>query len=215
MDKYIIHLTQKNNRWVESNETSSLVSFDVIPQNTMVDYRDSVIVNIRDIKVNLFGWKFNSEILAKRSFNFHDTIQLEFAIRSVSPSGKCVETIFSGNYISHPEDEANSLGVSIFSGIYLIAVCGNPEYAKAIYERVLTYPFIPYNPSAFVPTYSRALVALLDCNYMINMLKGSEKMSDEITKKIHENLVEIYNTRLYEFSDNIVKNRSNSKLYVD
>lgn len=84
MDKYTIHLTQKDNRWVESNETNSLVSLDCIPQNTMADYRDTVIVNIRGVKVNLFGWKFNSEILVKRSSNFHDTIQLEFSIRSVN-----------------------------------------------------------------------------------------------------------------------------------
>lgn len=215
MDKYIIHLTQKDNRWVESNEAISLVSLEIIPQNTMTDYRDSVIVNIRDIKVNLFGWKFNSEILTKRSSNFHDIIQLEFAIRSVSPSGKCAETVFSGNYISHPDNEANSLSASIFSGIYLIALCGNPENAKSIYERVLTYPFIPYNPSAFVSTYSRALVALLDCNHMINMLKDPVKTKDEISKNFYQNLVEIYNARLYEFSDNIVKHRANSKLYVD
>lgn len=94
MDHYIIHLTQKDNRWIESNEANSLVSLDYTPQNTMIDYRDSVIVNIRDIKVNLFGWKFNSEIQAERSSNFHDTIQLEFTIRGVSPSGKCAETVF-------------------------------------------------------------------------------------------------------------------------
>lgn len=214
MDRYIIHLTQKDNRWVESNESNSLVSLDIIAQNTMADYRDSIIVNFRDIKVNLFNWKFNSEILAKRSSNFHDTIQLEFAIRCVSPSGKCTETVFSGNYISHPDDEANSLGASVFTGLFLIAVCGNVEYAKRIYERVLTYPFMPYNPSAFVPTYSRALVALLDCNYMINMLKGSEKINNEVVKNFYEYLVETYNKRLYEFSDNIVKYRANSQLYV-
>ena len=215
MDKYTIHLTQKDNRWVESNETNSLVSLDCIPQNTMADYRDTVIVNIRGVKVNLFGWKFNSEILVKRSSNFHDTIQLEFSIRRVNPSGKCAETVFCGNYISHPDDEANSLGASIFTGLYLIAVCGNAEYAKSIYERVLTYPFIPCNPSAFVPTYSGALLALLDSNYMINMLKGSDKINDEVVKKFYEYLVETYNKRLYEFSDNIVKYKANSKLYVE
>lgn len=215
MDKHTVYLNQKNGRWVETYETSNLVSLDYIPQNTMIDYRDTVSVNIRDIKVNLFGWKFNSEILAKRTSNFHDTIQLEFAVRSVSPSGKCPETVFSGNYISHPDNEANSLGSSIFTSLYLIAVCGNVEYAKSIYERVLTYPFMPYNPSAFVPTYSRALVALLDCNYMINMLKSSEKINDEVVRNFYEYLVETYNKRLYEFSDNIVKYRANSQLYVD
>mgnify|MGYP006978586131 CR=1 FL=1 len=214
MGKYNVFLKQKDNRWIESNETNSLVSLDYTPQNTMMDYRDSVIVNIRDIKINLFGWKFNSEILTKRSSNFHDTIQLEFAIRSVSPTGKCAETVFSGNYISHPDEETNSLGASIVTGLYLIAVCGNTEYAKSIYERVLTYPFMPYNPSAFTPTYSRALVALLDSNFMINMLKGSEKMSDNVARNFYEYLVESYNKRLYEFSDYIVKFRANSKLYV-
>lgn len=215
MDKHTVYLNQKNGRWVETYETSNLVSLDYIPQNTMIDYRDTVSVNIRDIKVNLFGWKFNSEILAKRTSNFHDTIQLEFAIRSVSPSGKCAETVFSGNYISHPDDEANSLGASIFTGLYLIAVCGNVEYAKSIYERVLTYPFMPYNPSAFTPTYSRALVELLNSGYMVNMLKGSEKINDEVVRNFYEYLVETYNKRLYEFSDNIVKYRANSQLYVD
>lgn len=215
MDKYNVFLNQKDNRWIESNEANSLVSLDYTPQNTMIDYHDSVIVNIRNIKVNLFGWKFNSEIQAKRSSNFHDTVQLEFAIRSVSPSGKCAETVFSGNYISHPDEEANSLGASIVTGLYLIAACGNTEYAKIIYERVLTYPFMPYNPSAFVPTYSRALVALLDSNYMINMLKSSEKMSDNVARKFYEYLVESYNRRLFEFSDYIVKYRANSRLYVD
>lgn len=215
MDRHTVYLNQKNGRWVETHETSNLVSLDYIPQNTMIDYRDTVSVKIHDTKVNLFGWKFNSEILAKRTSNFHDTIQLEFAIRSVSPSGKCTETVFSGNYISHPDDEANSLGASVFTGLFLIAVCGNVEYAKSIYERVLTYPFMPYNPSAFVPTYSRALVALLDCTYMINMLKGSEKINNEVVKNFYEYLVETYNKRLYEFSDNIVKYRANSQLYVD
>lgn len=215
MDKHTVYLNQKNGRWVETYETSNLVSLDYIPQNTMIDYRDTVSVNIREIKVNLFGWKFNSEIRAKRTFNFHDTIQLEFAIRSVSPSGKCAETVFSGNYISHPDDEANSLGASIFTGLYLIAVCGNVEYAKSIYERVLTYPFMPYNPSAFTPTYCRALVELLNSGYMVNMLKGSEKINDEVVRNFYEYLVETYNKRLYEFSDNIVKYRANSQLYVD
>lgn len=215
MDRHSVYLNQKNGRWAETYETSNLVSLDYILQNTMIDYRDTVSVNIHDIKVNLFGWKFNSEILAKRTSNFHDTIQLEFAIRSVSPSGKCAETVFSGNYISHPEDEANSLGASIFTGLYLIAVCGNPEYAKDIYENVLSYPFMPYNPSAFVPTYSRALMALIDCNYKINILKNSEKMKEEITRYFYEYLVESYNIKLYEFSDNIVKYRANSRLYVD
>lgn len=123
--------------------------------------------------------------------------------------------LFSGNYISHPDEEANSLGASIVTGLYLIAVCGNTEYAKIIYEKVLTYPFMPYNPSAFVPTYSRALVALLDSNYMINMLKSSEKMSDNVARNFYEYLVESYNRRLYEFSDHIVKYRANSRLYVD
>lgn len=215
MEIHTIYLTQKDNRWVESNETDSLVSLDYVVQDAMVNYRDSITVNIRDIKVNLFGWKFNSEIQANRSSNFHDTVQLEFAIRSVSPSGKCAETIFSGNYISHPDYEANSLGTSIFTGLYLIAVCGNPEYAKDIYENVLSYPFMPYNPSAFVPTYSRALMALIDCNYKINILKNSEKMKEEITRYFYEYLVESYNVKLYEVSDNIVKYRANSRLYVD
>lgn len=187
MDNYIIHLTQKDNRWVESNEANHLVKLDYIHQNMMTDYRDCVVANIHDIKVNLFGWKFNSEVVAKRSSNFHDVIQLEFAIRSVSPSGKCTETIFSGNYISHPEDEANSLGASIFTGIYLIAVCGNAEYAKKIYERILSYPFMPYYPSAFLPTYSKALVAILDSRYMIDMIKSSEKL----TTTLHETSMDI------------------------
>ncbi len=74
---------------------------------------------------------------------------------------------------------------------------------------------MPYNPSAFVPTYSKALMALIDCNYKINILKNSEKMKEDITRYFYEYLVESYNVKLYEFSDNIVKYRANSKLYVD
>lgn len=50
---------------------------------------------------------------------------------------------------------------------------------------------------------------------MINMLKGSDKINDEVVKKFYEYLVETYNKRLYDFSDNIVKYKANSKLYVE
>ena len=40
-------------------------------------------------------------------------------------------------------------------------------------------------------------------------------MKEDITRYFYEYLVESYNIKLYEFSDNIVKYRANSKLYVD
>ena len=214
-DKHTIYLGQKDNRWVETNEAGCLVSMDYVSQNITADYRDIVSVNIRDIKVNLFGWEFGSEIVAKRSSNFRDTFKLEFSVQSVSPSRKCYETVFSGNYISHPDDEANSLGTSIFTGMYLIALCNNPEYAKDIYEKVLAYPFMPYNKAAFMPTYGRALVALSECGYMVNMINDSEKMNDVVAHNFYNNLVDTYNSRLYEFSNLIVKYRMYSKISVE
>ena len=130
-----------------------------------VNYRNEMIIDISNLKIPFYNWKFNPIIYVIESGNFKDAYQLKFCVDCESPSGKKYKIEFYERYLNTPNNEKSTAIASILTSIYLIATTGTPEWAQDIYKYILSHPSLPANEAAFTFAYTRALNDLLSHKY--------------------------------------------------
>lgn len=208
MSNYKYYVAFKKGKFCVGSFSDNVAMIEYQVEDNWINYRAHNKITINDLKIDVHGWKFNSEILLDESSNFHDVERLRFSIKGINPNGKPVCVDFVGQYIYHPEDEHNSAVFSVLTALYLIATSTLPNDAKEIYESVLTYPYLSPYPKTYLKTYSRALSRLIECKNCVSRIKTNDTYSKDFKSAI----ISSFNQMIFDYSDNIIKYRGEAKL---